>query len=70
MENQGVQPTTCYNARCPNEDVYRCYYVEKCHHTGCDAHVPPTKTALGTIRLCGACRLLRAIFIPEEYTNI
>ena len=67
MDNQETQIENCYNVKCGNESRYTCYYFEKCGQKGCREHLLLAQTTRGSIRLCGACRLLLAIFLPEEY---
>jgi len=57
----------CYHPRCRQLALYRCHHYKKCAHAGCDEHLPACETSAGTLRLCGACRLLRAIVFHENH---
>ncbi len=57
----------CYNPLCQQIPIYRCKNYYKCGHEGCSEHLPLVQTRDGFLRLCGECRLLRAIFLGEVH---
>jgi hypothetical protein len=57
----------CYNPSCQQIPLYRCQHYHKCGHEGCAEHLPLMQTGDGKMRLCGECRLLRAIFLDEVH---
>lgn len=57
----------CYNAECRRGALHRCHYYATCLHAGCDEHMPEFETREGMLRLCGECRLLRAIAYDEDH---
>ena len=57
----------CYNPDCGKHSQYRCYHYERCGHGGCCEHMPLLPTKAGKIRLCGECRLLRALVFGENH---
>lgn len=57
----------CYNPDCQQIPIYRCACYEKCGHEGCTEHLPEAQTGEGVKRLCGECKLLRAIFLDEVH---
>jgi hypothetical protein len=57
----------CYNTECQQAALQLCHYYATCLHAGCDEHMPEFETRDGVLRLCGACRLLRAIVYHEDH---
>jgi hypothetical protein len=67
QETTGAAARRCYSTVCQWKALHRCHYYATCLHTGCDEHMPKFETREGTLRLCGACRLLRAIVYQEDH---